>query len=112
MNLIKGMEVTLYDKVQVGQDNFDMPIYEEKPIVVEDVLVGLPTTDDITVNETMYGKKTTYMLAIPKGDTHEWENRKVSFFGQTFRTFGNVIQGIEENIPLRWNKKISVERYE
>lgn len=110
--MIKGIKITLYEKVEVGKDDFDMPIYDEKPVEVDNVLVGQPTTDDLTTNETLYGKKTTYMLAIPKGDTHTWENRKVSFFGRTFRTFGNVIQGIEENIPLSWNKKVSVEAYE
>lgn len=104
--------MTLYDVVEVGKDDFDVPTYEETPIEVDNVLVGLPTTEDLTTNETLYGKKTTYMLAIPKGDEHEWEDRKVSFWGKTFRTFGNVTQGIEENIPLMWNKKVNVERYE
>ena len=109
--MIKGITVTLFDKVEVGKDAFDMPIYEEKAIEVKNVLVGNPTTDDIVNNETLYGKKTTYILAIPKGDNHKWENRKISFFGEMFYSFGNVTQGIEENIPLNWNKKVNVERY-
>lgn len=110
--MIKGITVTLFDKVEIGKDSFDIPIYEERPIEVENVLVGQPATDDIITNESLYGKKTTYILSIPKGDTHDWENKKVSFFGQTFKSFGHVIQGIDENIPLNWNKKINVERYE
>ena len=109
--MIKGITVTLFEKVEIGKDDFDMPIYEERPIEIENVLVGQPTTDDIVSNESLYGKKTTYVLAIPKGDKHIWEDRKISFFGETFKSFGHVTQGIEENIPLNWNKKVSVERY-
>lgn len=36
----------------------------------------------------------------------------MAFFGQTFRTCGGAVQGIEAMIPLRWNKKVQVERYE
>lgn len=109
--MIKGITVILFDKVEIGKDNFDMPVYEERQIEVENVLVGQPMTDDIVNNESLYGKKTTYILGIPKGDTHDWEDKKISFFGQTFKSFGHVTQGIEENIPLKWNKKVSVERY-
>ena len=36
----------------------------------------------------------------------------VAFFGQKFRAYGSVTQGMEAMIPLRWNKKVKVERYE
>ena len=65
---------------------------------------------DETLNIT--GKKLVYTLAIPKGDTHDWKDRKVEFFGKKFRTFGEPIEGIEDMMPLRWNKKVQVERYE
>ena len=35
----------------------------------------------------------------------------VEFFGQRFRTYGDVTEGIEAMIPLQWNKKVKVERY-
>ena len=38
-------------------------------------------------------------------------DRKVSFFGETFKTYGEPTQGIEHLIPLAWNKKVKVERY-
>lgn len=110
--MIKGIDVVLIEKIETGRNEFDIPIYEERETVVKNVLVGQPTTDDIVSNETLHGKKTVYKLAIPKGDTHDWKDTKVKFFGQTFKTFGDVIQGIEEMVPLRWNKQISVERYE
>jgi len=51
-------------------------------------------------------------LAIPKGDTNIWEDQEVRFFGERFRVFGKPLQGIDDLIPLEWNKKVTVERYE
>jgi len=51
-------------------------------------------------------------LAIPKGDTNDWENQEVRFFGERWRVIGMPLQGIDELIPLDWNKKVMVERYE
>lgn len=110
--MIHGITITLIDKVEVGKDPFDRPVYEDKEIEVENVLVGLPTADDINSSLDLHGKKAIYTLGIPKGDTHDWEDKEVRFFGQRFKTFGFVIQGIESNIPLSWNKQIKVERYE
>ncbi len=36
----------------------------------------------------------------------------VEFFGRKFRTYGAVTEGIEALIPLSWNRKVKVERYE
>lgn len=110
--LIKGITVKLYNKIQTGEDNFGHPVYEEVAVEVENVLVGEPTSEDIITTQDLTGKVIAYTLAIPKGDNHEWKDRKVEFFGETFMTVGFPIQGIEANIPLNWNKKIKVERYE
>ena len=50
-------------------------------------------------------------MAIPKGDAHDWEDTVVEFFGEKWRTFGFQVEGIEDMIPLYWNKTIKVERY-
>lgn len=108
---IKGIAVTLYTTTQNGVDEFNQPIEVETAVTVNDVLVGEPSADDIVNSTELYGKKLAYTLAIPKGDTHDWTDKKVSFFGANFRTFGYPTEGIEVNIPLRWNKKVKVERY-
>lgn len=108
---IKGMPVTLYERTQTGVDGFNRPVYAETPVVVENVLVGEPSTDDITNDLTMYGKHLAYTLAIPKGDAHDWTDVHVEFWGERFHTYGVPTQGIEDNIPLDWNKKVKVERY-
>ena len=106
-----GVTITLYNKTQTGVDGFNRPVYTETAIQVDNVLIGEPSTQDIVDELNLTGKKLAYTLAVPKGDTNEWTDRKVSFFGKTFRTFGEVTQGIEDLIPLAWNKKVKVERY-
>lgn len=108
---INGITVVLHEKVRSGTDDFGAPVYKTVPVDVEDVLVSPVTADDIVTNNTIYGKLAVYQLAIPKGDTHNWENSRIDFFGKSWLSFGPLIEGIEENIPLRWNGKINVERY-
>ena len=111
MERIKGITVTLVNKVEIDKDPLGNPIYENKEIQVENVLVSPSTTDDITNSLNLYGKKVVYILGIPKGDKNEWENQEVRFFNKKFRTFGGIIEGIESMIPLNWNKKVMVECY-
>nr|DAR03448.1 MAG TPA: Minor capsid protein [Caudoviricetes sp.] len=111
MGMIKGITVTLIDNLETRKDPFGNPIYEDMEIEVNNVLVSPTSSDDIVNQLTLTGKKAIYTLAIPKEDTHDWENKKVRFFGKTWRTFGEPLEGIEELIPLDWNKKVTVEHY-
>lgn len=111
MAKINGITVVLFKKEKTGTDEFNKPIYKETPIEVNNVLVSPTTTDDIVDSIDLSGKKAVYTLAIPKGDTNVWEDCRVSFFGQDWHVYGKPIQGIEENIPLAWNKKVMVEQY-
>jgi len=116
---IKGITVILYTKIESDVDEFNRPIYETRAEQIKNVLVApsgggstaLSASDGIINELNLNGKQVKYVLAIPKGDTHDWNDKTVEFFGQKFRTIGTVIQGIEDNIPLDWNKKIAVEDY-
>lgn len=119
MAKIRGITVKLYEKKQRIDgdgnpitDGFGKPIYDEIPIEVENVLVTPSSSDDIITNTDLTGKKAVYTIAIPKGDTHDWENKRVEFFGEMFKTFDVPVKGIDEMIPLNWNMKVKVERYE
>lgn len=109
---IKGITVTLYEKVVKGKDKFDTDIYEEKPVDVHNVLVAPVTSDDIVTQRSIKSDKVVYKLAIPKGDIHTWTDCIVVFFGKKFKVVGEPIQGIEEMIPLSWNKQVQVECYD
>lgn len=112
MARIKGITVTLINKIEVGKDPLGTPIYKDVEIEVDNVLVKPTSTDDVVNQLTLTGKKAVYTLAIPKGDAHIWEDQEVRFFDKRWRVFGAELQGIEELIPLDWNKKVMVERYE
>lgn len=96
----------------MGNDPLGNPIVEDKPVEVSNVLVAPASADDITNQLNLTGRKAIYTLAIPKGDTHDWENKPVEFFGQRWKSFGIPLEGIDELILLDWNKKVMVERYE
>ena len=111
MARLKGITITLVDKTSIGTDDFGAIIYEDVEISVDNVLVAPTSTDDIVNQMSLTGKKAVYTLAIPKGDTHDWEDKELKFFNQRWRTFGIPLEGIEDMIPLDWNKKVMVERY-
>lgn len=109
---MKTITVTLYEKTENGQDAFHKTIWTETPVDVSGVLYAPTSAQEVLDNINLYGKKAVYTLAIPKGDTHNWEDCRVSFNGEDWHVFGIPLEGIDENIPLAWNKKITVERYE
>lgn len=112
MARIKGITVTLVDQELTDTDDFGRPIYKDKDIDVENVLVAPASADDVINSTDLTGRKAVYTLGIPKGDAHDWENKEVKFFGQRWRVFGIPTEGIDDLIPLDWNKKVMVERYE
>ena len=109
---MRGITVTLHNRIQNGTDAFNRPIYEESTTTVNNVLIGEPTTEEVVNELNLSGKRLAYTLAIPKGDEHEWKDAVVEFFGERFRTFGAPTQGIDHLIPLQWNMKVKVELYE
>lgn len=109
--LIKGIPVVLYERTQTGTDAFNAPVFEETPTVVENVLVAPTDADEIVSELQLYGKRSEYTLCIPKGDTHDWENRRIEFLGKAWQSFGFVEEYIDDLVPLCWNKKIKVARY-
>lgn len=111
--MIKGIDVVLIERTSTGKkDDFNMEVFEENETVIHNVLVGSPTSEEIVDTLNLYAKKIDYVIAVPKGDEHRWENSRVKFFGRTFAVVGIPTMGIEENIPLCWNKKVKVEAIE
>lgn len=109
MTGIRGEAVKLITQTQTGTDAFNAPIWAETSTTVYDVLIGQPTEQEILDTINLYGRKAVYVLGIPKGDTNDWENQIVEFWGKRWRTIGLPIRGMEHQIPLRWNTKVRVE---
>ena len=107
--VLHGIPVTIYVKTETAKDEAGAPVYTETAETVENVLVHPATEQEITDTLNLTGRKAVYNLAIPKEDTHDWTNVRVSFFGQDFRTIGAAVQGIDGLVPLEWNKKVRCE---
>ena len=111
--MIRGITVTLWERVPTGEvDAFNRPIFTTAPVQVENVLVTPTAAEEIVNDLQLYGRRSEYELSIPKGDAHDWTDARVDFFGKSWHTIGPVREWIEKNVPLRWNRKIRVERYE
>lgn len=110
--MLKGIPVDLITRSEIGKDAFNRPITTETRVTVQNVLVApLGQTGEEILNEmSLNGKKARYQLAIPKGDTHVWEDAEVEFFGERWEVTGYSTIGIEDMIPLDWNRKVVVER--
>ena len=110
--MIRGTTVTLHEKRKAGKDGFGRPTYTETATTVDNVLI-YPASATEVINETnLSGKKLVYYLCLPTDDDHEWMDRKVSFFGENWHVYAPPEQWMESLLPLVWNKRIKVERYE
>jgi len=109
---IRGITVQLYTRTQTGTDAFNRPVYTEAIENIENVLVAPATDTEVVQTMDLTGKRAIYTLSIPKGDTHEWEGCKVVFFGKEWQVINFAAGGIEDMIPLDWNAKVQVSRYE
>lgn len=112
MAILKGIEVVLVDKKKQGEDAFGHPLFVDLKRVVDNVLIAPVSTEDVISTVNLTGKKAEYVLAIPKDDTNDWSNKEVIFYGKRWRTIGHAQEGLAHHMPLPWNKKIQVERYE
>lgn len=111
-SFIKGIAVRLINKKKIGEDRIGSDITEDVEILVENVLIR-PVSSDEMINElNLSGRKIIYELAIPKTDTNTWTNSELIFFNERFRVINAPVQGIDELIPLDWNKKVMVEKIE
>lgn len=108
---MKTTTVRLVVETKIGEDDFGKDIVTETIEEVPGVLVGSPTQDDIVNALQLYGKKVSYVLGIPKGDSHNWTDAKVEIWGEQYQTIGFPVTGESENIPLRWGQNVKVERY-
>lgn len=112
--LIKGETVTLIEKTFVSYDDFGQPVYSKTETLINDVIVGSPSSDDVIAELNISGKRIAYTLGIPKDDTHEWTDTDVIVRGIKCRTIGIPIAYTLGNMP-NWfgiNKQIKVEAYE
>lgn len=110
--MIKGEDVILYETTITGVDEFGVEEYSETETIVHNVLVGSPLFEEAVNELNLTGRRLAFTLGIPKGDTHNWKEKKVMIRGELFRTYGYPLTQLEANVPTPWNTQVKVERYE
>ena len=110
---MRGITVTIHPKVADGTNSIGEAVFDYgTDITVDNVLVAPASSEEILDADNLYGKKAVYTLAIPKGDTNDWQDQWVTFFGLDWQTFGVPLEGIDSLVPTAWNKKVTVMRLE
>lgn len=114
---MRGLAVTLTDRVLSGWSTGGDPLWSETKIVVDNVLVGEPSPEEVAASTGVPGRRLSYILGIPKGDTTDWKARDVSWAGPDgrpihARTFGDPVSGVEHLIPTPWHRKVRCYRYD
>lgn len=111
MAAIKGTTIKLLVQDFDDTDVFNhLNPYSGQWIEVNNVLFAPVSDEEATDSTNLTGRKATYQLAIPKGDTNTWTSGGyVLVHGEYYRIIGHPTEGMDENIPLDWNKKVKVE---
>ena len=109
----RGITVVLCVRNQAssGTDAFNRPVYAETEVAVNNVLVYPANSEDIISEMNLNGKHLEYYLCLPKGDAHTWTDRRVKFFGETWKVYSLPEEWIDANNPSIWNKRYKCERY-
>lgn len=110
--MIKGITVTLIQRTETTRDAFNAPVYTESEKEVKNVLVTPVDSTDLIDGTDPDGKRLMLELCLPKGDSYDWTDADVLIRGERFKVVGIPREWIEENVPLMWNKKVRVVRYE
>lgn len=110
--MIKGETVTLLVETQSDTDPFGSPIYTTQNVDVKNVIVGSPSSDSAVAELNLFGKRIAFTLGIPKGDTHDWNDKIVIIRGARYRTYGFPLTQTDANVPGMWNTQVKVEKYE
>lgn len=110
--MIKGETVYLIETNQTDVDPFGCPVVSESEVQVDDVLIGNPSTEAVINELNLSGKHMVFVLGIPKGDTHNWKDKKVKIRGEIYKSFGFPLTQTAENVPGKWNTQVKVEKYE
>jgi hypothetical protein len=111
--MLNRTTVTLYNKVEGAVDEFNRPVEtDSNPITVSGCVVGQPTSDDVTNEMNLSGKRISYWIFIPNGDTHTWENSYVVIGSRKYSTIGIPVESFADMKMIPCNRKIAVEVYE
>ena len=107
--MIRGEIVEVIDRVKVGTDEFNAPIYELQKTTVDNVLVIPGPPQDISDGNRPDGVIVAFTLHFPKTYLGDLEGRDVLVRGKPFSVIGSPQRYTEGNTPGAWNMQAEVE---
>lgn len=110
--MIRGETVILLENGAETTDPFGRAKYEPIEILVDNVIIGIPSTEAAVSELQLEGKRIAFVLGIPKGDSNDWKDKTVIIRGEKFKTYGFPLTQTDANVPGRHNTQVKVERYE
>lgn len=110
--LIKGKQIILYERTKTGCDPFGKDVFEERAVLVDNVLINTYASTEVVNTDDYEGKKQQISISVPKNDTHTWAGSSVMWRGHRYNIVGPVKEGDDDLIPLDWNGIYIGERYE
>ena len=104
--MIRGETVTIYTPAVTYDENKD-EVAEYTPATVENVLFGMPTTEQIDEAMRLYSVRAQYTLGIPKAYTASLRGCKVfrPRDGETYVIAGDPHPLPNEICPTSWNRE-------
>jgi hypothetical protein len=114
MAMLKGETVTLYRRTASGTDALGVVVDTTEPVTVDNVLIAAETGEAVLTDSTMRGTRTVCTLYLPRGDSLDWQNSEVEFWGMRWKTFGAAVYYPSQLVPAAsdWDHTVQVERYE
>lgn len=104
---MNGETVIIENRVEVGKDDFNCPIYKPEEQEVHDVLVAPRTGDDKFESTRSDSVEVKYTLYFPKAFTGLVDNLRINVRGEWLNVIG-APRRFENNCPTRWNMVVEV----
>lgn len=100
-------------KQEVDKDEFNNPVYELTPIVVEDCLIA-PITEPTNAREkeAMTQSREQVRIHLPKTFDGDVSGSFVDYDGKCFRVDADSVVFMKDNCPTKWNRYFRAEVYD
>lgn len=110
--MIRGAPVTLYRRVEAGEDEMGEPIVSWEPETIYDVLWSQGEGDSTGLPDGFrpLGTDDTVTVHLPKTYTASVAGCEFEFCGKRYKVEGDPAGYMPELTPGRWNRRVTARR--
>lgn len=112
--MIRGVPVTLFRKVAVGEDEMGEPVVKDVPETIDDVLWSQPADDGSRLPDGTrpLGTEDTVTIHLPKTYAGSVAGCEFEIRGGRYKVEGDPVGFMPELTPGRWNRCVTARRVE